>query len=81
MALVYLSGPWQNILALLQYFKIVLFQITNNTNLTLPNQSNNPYPNPVGSHQRPPSAALKFLVFEVLKFDARLLFLKVNKIW
>ncbi len=35
-ALVYFNGPWENILALGQYIKIILFQITNNTNLTRP---------------------------------------------
>jgi len=34
MALMYFSGPWENILALLHYFKIILFQITNKTDLT-----------------------------------------------
>jgi len=33
-ALVYFSGPWEHFLALWQYFKIILFQITNKTNLT-----------------------------------------------
>jgi len=27
--LVYFSGPWENILVLWQYFKIILFQIFN----------------------------------------------------
>jgi len=35
-ALVYFSGPWENTLALWQKFKIILFQITNKTNLTWP---------------------------------------------
>jgi hypothetical protein len=34
MALVYLSSPWENILALQQYIKILVFQITNKTKLT-----------------------------------------------
>ncbi len=50
---------------------MILFQITNMTNLTLPNQCNTPFPNPAGGHQRPPSAALKLLVLEVIKCDAR----------
>jgi len=33
-ALVYFSGPWEHVLALWQYFKLILFQITNKTNLT-----------------------------------------------
>jgi len=33
-ALEYFSGPWENILALWQYLKIILFQITNKTALT-----------------------------------------------
>ena len=37
--------------------EILLFQITNKTNLTLPNQSRTPFPNPAGGHQTPPSAA------------------------
>ncbi len=31
--------------------------------MALPNQSNIPFPNPAGGDQRPPSAALKLLVF------------------
>ncbi len=52
MALVYLSGPWENILALWQYFKNILLQIINKTDLTtdlLPNQSNIPFPNTAGA--------------------------------
>jgi hypothetical protein len=64
----YFSGPWENMLALWHYFKIILFQITNKTNL--PKQCNIPFPNPAGGHQRPPSA-LTLLVFEVIKCDAR----------
>ncbi len=30
----YFNGTWKNTLALWQYFKIILFQITNETNLT-----------------------------------------------
>ncbi len=57
-ALVYFRGPWENILALWQYFKILLFQITNKTNLTLTYLINITSPSltlPV--NQRPPSAA------------------------
>ncbi len=49
-------GKYLNIMEVLQ---IILFQITNKTNLTLPNQYVIPFPNPGGGHQRPPSAALK----------------------
>jgi hypothetical protein len=38
--LVYFSGPWEHFLALWQYFKIILFQITNKTNLTWPYLTN-----------------------------------------
>ena len=38
-ALVYFRSPW-NFLALWQYFKILLFQITNKTNLTWPYLTN-----------------------------------------
>jgi len=37
---VYFGGPWENILALWQYFKIILFQITKKMDLTRPNLTN-----------------------------------------
>jgi hypothetical protein len=76
---VYFSGPWENILALWQYFKIILFQITNKSKLTLPNQSNIPFPNPARGHQRPPSATLFYFYFGSLQFDAKLLIKKLPK--
>jgi len=66
--LVYFSGPWKNILALWQYYKILLFQITNKANLTWPYLTNLTFPNPVGGNQRPTSEALKLLV---LRCDVR----------
>jgi len=48
--------------------------------LTLPNQSNTPFLNPAGGHQRPPFEALKLLFLEVLRCDPRCIY-KVNKIW
>jgi len=67
---VYFSGPWEHFLALWQYFKIILFQIANKTNLTRPylNQSNIPFPNPAGGHEKTPFKALKLLF---VKYDAR----------
>ncbi len=80
----YFSGPWEYILELWQYFKIILFKITNKTNLTWPYLTNLTYPSltlpAAAKGVRTPSAALKFLVFEVLKFDARGLIKKVTKI-
>jgi hypothetical protein len=46
------------------------------TNLTLPNQSRTPYPNPAGGHQRPPSADLKLNFQNVVPDD---LFKKLPK--
>ncbi len=71
MALVYLSGPWENILALWQYFKNILFQIINETDLTtdlLPNQSNIRFPNTAGAIK---PEAKNFYFFEVLRRGAR----------
>jgi len=68
---VHFSGPWENILALWLYFKIILFQITDKTNLTGPYLTNVISPSlTLGGYQRPPSAALKLLVLEVEKCDA-----------
>jgi len=61
-ALVYFSSPWENCLALWQYFKIILFQIADKTNLTWPyltlTNLNIPFPNPAWGHQMPLSEAL-----------------------
>ena len=47
--MLYLSGPWENILTLWQYFKIWLFQLANKKpNLTLPDPTAIPFPNPAG---------------------------------
>jgi len=56
LALVYFSGPWENILTLWHYFKLYYY-------LTLPKQSIIiPFPNPTGGHQRPPFAVLNLLL-------------------
>jgi len=52
--------------------EILLVQITNKANqpnLTLPNQSRTPFPNPVGGHQTPPSTALKLNFQHVVPDD------------
>ncbi len=51
---------------------ILLFQFTNKTNLTLPNQSRTPFPNPARGHQRPPSADLKLNFQHVVPDDLHL---------
>jgi hypothetical protein len=72
-ALVYFSIPLDFLKVLWQYFKIILFQIINKTNLTLPYLTNltSPALTLPGGHQRSPSKALKLLFFEVLGCDAR----------
>ncbi len=51
--------------------EILLFHITNKTNLTLPYLTNlEPhFPNPSGGHQMPPSAALKLNFQHVVPYD------------
>ncbi len=68
-ALVYFSGLWENNLALWQYFKILLFQITNKTNLTWPYLTNSSSP----SRRGRPKATFCSLFFRIFEFrcDAR----------
>jgi hypothetical protein len=47
--------------------------------LTLPNQSDNPFPNTAGGHQTPPFEALIFFVFEILNLMPDDLFKKLPK--
>ena len=58
------SGPWENILALWQYFKITLFKITYKTNPTWPYLTNltPPFLTLLGGHQRAPFSALKRVI-------------------
>ncbi len=73
MGLVKFFDPWENILALWQYFKMILFQITDLTKQTWPYLTNVTSPSLIQAreHQKPPSATLKLLVFEIVKCDAR----------
>ena len=55
----YFSGPWENLFQLWQHFNVNLLKIASKTNLnlpnlTLPNQSTIPFPNPAGGNLSQP---------------------------
>ncbi len=61
----YFSGPWENVFKLWQHFNILSFLFNLNlSNLTFPNQSTIPFPNPAGNSL---SRSLSKLIYAILE--------------